>query len=335
MKKHFTLLSLIGREGALCKVHELVRELKVSNVMTSSILTLPADATMHELKDLLREHRISGVPVTAESGAADDEAEDEKEMAGIVSIENLIQALEEGKLDAPIAEFMTREGLIIARAEEPVMEAVKRFEHTGVGRLPVLNDEDKLVGIITRGDVMAALLQALQDVYDEAEQLQAQPKYFFEALESEETNLLLRYHIDADDFSKGGEASARIKQALMRIGASPQLARRVAIATYEAEINLVIHTTKGGFILADVRPSEITIVAQDSGPGIANVEQAQQPGYSTASSHVREMGFGAGMGLSNIERCSDDMTMWSAIGVGTRLQINFDVSPEEAGQDTC
>ncbi len=330
MKKHFTLLSLIGREGALSKVHELVRELKVSHVMTSSILTLPADATMHELKDLMREHRISGVPVTAKSEGAGDE--DEKEMAGIVSIENLIQALEAGKLDAPIAEFMTCEDLIVARTQEPVMEAVRRFEQTGVGRLPVLDDKDNLVGIITRGDVMVALLQALQDVYDETEQLQAQPSYFFEALESEETNLLLRYHIDADDFSKGGEASAKIKQALLRIGASPQLARRVAIATYEAEINLVIHTTKGGFILADVRPSEITIVAQDSGPGIADVEQAQQPGYSTASPQVREMGFGAGMGLNNIKRCSDDMTMWSAIDVGTRLQINFDVSPEETGK---
>ncbi len=330
MKKHFALLSLIGREGALSKVHELVRELKVSRVMTSSVFTLSADATMSELKELLREHRISGVPVIAKSEEADDE--DEQEMVGIVSIENLIQALEEGKLDAPIAEFMTREDLIIARAEEPVMEAVKRFEHTGVGRLPVLDDKDKLVGIITRGDVMAALLRALQDVYDETEQLQAQPKYFFEALESEGTNLLLRYHVEAGDFSKGGEASAKIKQALLRIGASPQLARRVAIATYEAEINLVIHTTEGGFVLADVQPSQITIVAQDSGPGIPDVEQAQQPGYSTATSQVREMGFGAGMGLSNIKRCSDDMNMWSAVGVGTRLQINFDVSPEETGQ---
>jgi CBS domain-containing protein/anti-sigma regulatory factor (Ser/Thr protein kinase) len=330
MKKHFALLSLIGREGALSKVHELVRELKVSRVMTSSVFTLSADATMSELKELLREHRISGVPVIAKSEEADDE--DEQEMVGIVSIENLIQALEEGKLDAPIAEFMTREDLIIARAEEPVMEAVKRFEHTGVGRLPVLDDKDKLVGIITRGDVMAALLRALQDVYDETEQLQAQPKYFFEALESEGTNLLLRYHVEAGDFSKGGEASAKIKQALLRIGASPQLARRVAIATYEAEINLVIHTTEGGFVLADVQPSQITIVAQDSGPGIPDVEQAQQPGYSTATSQVREMGFGAGMGLSNIKRCSDDMNMWSAVGVGTRLQINFDVSPEETGK---
>ena len=330
MKKHFALLSLIGREGALSKVHELVRELKVSRVMTSSVFTLSADATMSELKELLREHRISGVPVIAKSEEADDE--DEQEMVGIVSIENLIQALEAGKLDAPIAEFMTREDLIIARAEEPVMEAVKRFEHTGVGRLPVLDDKDKLVGIITRGDVMAALLRALQDVYDETEQLQAQPKYFFEALESEGTNLLLRYHVEAGDFSKGGEASAKIKQALLRIGASPQLARRVAIATYEAEINLVIHTTEGGFVLADVQPSQITIVAQDSGPGIPDVEQAQQPGYSTATSQVREMGFGAGMGLSNIKRCSDDMNMWSAVGVGTRLQINFDVSPEETGQ---
>ena len=335
MKKHFALLSLIGREGALSKVHELIRELKVSRVMTSSIFTLPADATMGELKELLREHRISGVPVTpkGEGAGEDDEAQEKaKEMVGIVSIENLIQALEAGKLDAPVEDFMTHQNLIVARAQEPVMEAVKRFEHTGVGRLPVLNRKDELVGIITRGDVMAALLRALQDVYDETEQLQAQPQYFFEALESEGTNLLLRYHVKAGDFSKGGEASAKIKQALLRIGAPPQLARRVAIATYEAEINLVIHTTEGGFILADVRPSQITIVAQDSGPGIADVEQAQQPGYSTASSQVREMGFGAGMGLSNIKRCSDDMNMWSAVGVGTRLQINFDVSPEETGQ---
>ena len=134
-----------------------------------------------------------------------------------------------------------------------------------------------------------------------------------------------------NDFAQGGDASAKIKQALLRIGASPQLARRVAIATYEAEVNLIIHTDSGGFILADIQPTEINIVAQDSGPGIPDVELARQPGYSTATPEIREMGFGAGMGLTNIDRCTDKMSLWSAVGVGTRLQMTFRVTPEEAG----
>ena len=211
------------------------------------------------------------------------------------------------------------------------MEALRRFEITGVGRMPVVDGRGKLVGIITRGDITEALLRALQDVYSEAEAIQDRPQHFFEALESENTSLQLRYHVQKGDFSRGGEASAKIKQALLRIGASPQLARRVAIATYEAEINLIIHTDSGGFILADIQPTEINVVAQDSGPGIPDVELARQPGYSTATAEVREMGFGAGMGLTNIDRCTDEMSLWSVVGVGTRLQMTYHVSPEEMG----
>lgn len=275
---------------------------------------------MKHLKDLLREHRISGVPVVEDA-----------ELVGLVSIEDLIHALEERRLDAPIKEYMTSEGLITARAQEPVMEALRRFEETGIGRMPVLDARDKLVGMITRGDITVALLRALQELYAEAEAMQDQPQRFFEALESENTSVQLRYHIEKGDFSLGGDASAKIKRALLRIGASPQLARRVAIATYEAEINLIIHTEGGGLILADIQPTEITVVAQDSGPGIPDVELAKQPGYSTATPEIREMGFGAGMGLTNVARCTDKMSLWSAVGVGTRLQMTFEVSPEEAG----
>ncbi len=319
MKRNFALLTLMGREGALSKIHELIREMNVSQVMTTSLITLPPDALMSELKELMRTHRISGLPVV------EDEA-----MVGIVSVEDLIRALEVGKLESPLREFMTAEEKIVsARTQEPVMEALKRFEKTGVGRIPVLDARGKLAGIITRGDVMEALLKALEELYTEAEMIQGQPQHFFEALESEGTNLLLRYHVKPGDFARGGEASAKIKQALLRIGATPKLARRVAIATYEAEMNLIIHTTAGGFVLADVQPDEINIVAQDSGPGIPDVELARQPGYSTASSEVREMGFGAGMGLVNIERCSDDLNIWSAVDVGTRLQITFKVDGEK------
>ncbi len=321
MKRQIALLGLMGRGGALSKIHELIRELPVSRVMTTALLTLPPDATMMQLKELLREHHISGVPVVGGG-----------RLVGVVSIEDLIHALEVQRLDAPIREFMTSEGLVTAHAQEPVMEALRRFEQMGIGRMPVLDARQKLVGIITRGDITLALLRALQELYTEAETIQDRPQHFFDALESENTSLQLRYRIEKGDFALGGDASGKIKRALLRIGASPQLARRVAIATYEAEMNLIIHSDDGGLVLADIQPTTITVVAQDSGPGIADVELAKQPGYSTATPEVREMGFGAGMGLTNIERCTDKMSIWSAVGVGTRLQMTFLVSPEESGE---
>ncbi|HNT74200.1 MAG TPA: CBS domain-containing protein [Anaerolineae bacterium] len=319
MKDRFALFSLMGREGALSKVHELIREVKVSRVMTSGPLTVSPNATMSEVKELLRQQRISGCPVV-----------EGDTLVGVVSLEDLIHALETQNLDRPVQDFMTHNKLIVAHAQEPVMEALRRFESTGIGRMPVLDGRDRLVGIITRGDITLALLRTLQGVYSEAEALQDRPQHFFEALESERTDLTLRYHVKRGDFARGGEASAKIKQALLRIGASPQLARRVAIATYEAEINLIIHTDEGGFIHADVQPTEILVVAQDPGPGIPDIEMAQQPGYSTATPEVREMGFGAGMGLVNIKRCTDNMSIWSMVGVGTRIQMFFKVSPDEA-----
>ena len=322
MKRQFALLRFVGRGGALSKIHELVREMPVSSVMTGAPFTLPPEATMKELKDLLRKHRISGVPVVEDS-----------ELSGVVSLEDLIHALENQRLDAPLREYMTSEGLVTAHVQEPVMEVLRRFEKTGIGRMPVLDARGKLVGIVTRGDITIALLSALRDLSSEAEAVTERPQHFFEALESENTSLQLRYHVKKGDFSQGGDASAKIKQALLRIGASPQLARRVSIATYEAEINLIIHTDEGGLILADIQPDRIIVVAQDSGPGIADVDRARQPGYSTATAEIREMGFGAGMGLTNIERCADRINLWSAMGVGTRLQMMFDVSPEEVGDD--
>ena len=325
MKRQLAFLGFTGRGGALSKIHELVRELKVSRVMTSSLLSLSPTATMKELEDLLREHRISGAPVVVDS-----------KLVGIVSIEDLIHALEVQRLEAPVSDFMTSEDLVLAYAQEPVMEALRRFEQTGIGRMPVVDARGKLVGIITRGDITMALLRALQDLYTEAEEIQDRAQHFFDALESEATSLQLRYTVEKGNFARGGDASAKIKRALLRIGASPQLSRRVAIATYEAEMNLIIHTDAGGLILADIQPNEITVVAQDSGPGISDVELAKQPGYSTATSEVREMGFGAGMGLTNIQRCTDNMTLWSVEGVGTRLQMNFQVTPSETGEaDSC
>jgi len=103
--------------------------------------------------------------------------------------------------------------------------------------------------------------------------------------------------------------------------------RRVAIAAYEAEMNLIIHTDNGGELIAEIQPEVIRIVATDNGPGIPDIEQAMQPGFSTAPNWIRELGFGAGMGLANIKKCSDSMKLESQVGVGTRLEIVIKVSP--------
>ena len=320
MSQQFSLFSWMQRDWTLSIIHELTYELPVSHAMTRDVRTLPIDAPMRLVKETMRQHQISGIPIM--------QGED---LAGIVSIEDLIRALEQQALDTSVREFMT-EALVTARDEEPLIEALRRLESTGLGRLVVVDEAGALAGILTKGDIVAGLLAALEEAYSKVEQMEQgkEPARFFEAMESDATSLVLRYRVEADNFARGGEASAHIKRALQQIGASPQLARRIAIATYEAEMNLVIHTDNGGYIVAEIRPQQITVVAHDDGPGIPDVERARQPGYSTATERVREMGFGAGMGLTNIERCTDNLEMWSAVGVGTRVEMIFEVPQKHA-----
>jgi anti-sigma regulatory factor (Ser/Thr protein kinase) len=147
--------------------------------------------------------------------------------------------------------------------------------------------------------------------------------HLFEDINSDRTSLILRYSIQQGDFTHGGAASGYIKRALLRLGASPQIARRCGIAIYEAEMNLIIHTTNGGVIRIEIEPHQITMEAYDDGPGIKDIDLAMRPGYSTATEAVRELGFGAGMGLVNISRCVDSMKLESTYGKGTRLRMKL------------
>jgi anti-sigma regulatory factor (Ser/Thr protein kinase) len=128
--------------------------------------------------------------------------------------------------------------------------------------------------------------------------------------------------IKSSDFQASGDGAARIKQVLQKIGFPPNIIRRVAIATYEAEMNMVIHSL-GGEIKATISPDIVTIVARDYGPGIPDIDLAMQEGYSTAPREILEMGFGAGMGLPNICRCADRMTVVSPPGQGTTITIKI------------
>lgn len=130
----------------------------------------------------------------------------------------------------------------------------------------------------------------------------------------------LKFHFDVDgnDFTSAGQASVNIKKNLRQLGLSPEIIRRVSIAMYEGEINMVIHANGG---VADVAVTEdfVEITLADSGPGIADIDQAMQEGFSTATDSVRSLGFGAGMGLPNMKRYSDEMNISSVVGKGTTI----------------
>ena len=128
------------------------------------------------------------------------------------------------------------------------------------------------------------------------------------------------FSIDGDNFTSAGEASVRIKKLLREMGFSPDTIRRVSVAMYEGEINMVIHAN-GGSADVDVYGDRIEIVLADKGPGIPDIDLAMQEGYSTAPDNIRSLGFGAGMGLPNMKRYTDDMRIESALGVGTTIYM--------------
>ena len=132
----------------------------------------------------------------------------------------------------------------------------------------------------------------------------------------------LRFHfeVDGDNFTSAGQASVNVKKNLRQLGIPPEIIRRVSIAMYEGEINMVIHAG-GGRADVNVYEDKIEIVLEDDGPGIANVELAMKEGFSTAPDNIRSLGFGAGMGLPNMKRYADSMDIETELGKGTKITM--------------
>lgn len=137
--------------------------------------------------------------------------------------------------------------------------------------------------------------------------------------------LKLHFVVDGDDFTRAGEASAAVKKTLRQLGVSPDVIRKVAIALYEGEINMVIHAN-GGVIDVTITGEKIEMILKDTGKGIENIELAMQEGYSTAPDAVRNLGFGAGMGLSNMKKNSDAMSIDSTVNVGTTVTMSVNMN---------
>jgi len=301
----------------ISRVEELSYDLKISEVMTRDVKTVSPEMPMSSVLEILRVNRISGTPVL-----------ENENLVGVLSIEDLVRCMEKNELHVPVHQYMSR-AIVSVNAYDSVVKAIETFSTHRKGRLPVVDENGKLVGIITKGDITRGILSALQRDYHEEELRRYRASHLFEDITSDRTSLILRYDIKPRDYTNGGQASSYIKRALLRLGATPQLARQCGIAIYEAEMNLIIHTDHGGVIRVQIEPHRILMQTTDDGPGIADVDKALTPGWSTATQEVRDMGFGAGMGLVNIQRCVDKMTLDSSPGKGTKLLMEIILRPEE------
>ncbi|MEA3224501.1 MAG: CBS domain-containing protein [Planctomycetota bacterium] len=307
-------------DSKISKVQELVYEIRVGDVMKNNVITVGPQSTMSKLGKILREKRISGTPVV-----------DQGKLMGIVSIDDFIRWLAERDKDCAVAEKMTR-NVRTLYADEPIVHAVNKFDQLGFGRFAVIDRRDeKLLGIITKGDIVEGLLKKLDVDYCREQTNHYTGRHFFDDILADKIALHFQYSVTGNDFDRAGENASKLKSTLHRLGLAPRIVRRVAIATYEAEMNVVIYTD-GGEIRVRIEPHRILVRVEDSGPGIPDIEKALQPGYSTAPEWVRELGFGAGMGLVNIRKCATKMGLRSVVGKGTRLRINISIDEGVASE---
>jgi len=300
---------------SITRVEALAYELKVKEAMTRNMLVVAPDETVAQSLAQLQQQQALGACVVSHG-----------ELVGTIALHDVIRALQQHDLEAPIRQYMTPKPTTVC-PDDLVIEAIELFSQVQTDHLPVVDDKGCLVGIITKGDVASGLLKAVESDYQEEDVRRYRASHLFEDIVSDRTSLILRYRVWPRDFVNGGMASAHVRQALLRLGASLEVARRCAIAIYEAEMNLVIHTVNGGLLRAEIQPHMIFVEALDDGPGIEDIALAMQPGYTTTPEEIRALGFGAGFGLTNIERCVDKMWLKSTPTGGTRLEMWIYLQP--------
>jgi CBS domain-containing protein/anti-sigma regulatory factor (Ser/Thr protein kinase) len=294
-------------------VSELLYQFKVRDVMTRDVYTVGPDNTLRDVQKIMREKKISGVPVV-----------DGDTLLGIISLDDIIRALDFGDIEKPVSQKMTRNVITISDHVSTV-KALDEMDKVGFGRLPVLDKSHRLVGILTHWDVVRKLLEMLQEVAMQAEKRERSLHTPESHIEEHKEVSVLEFAVGKDDFENAGSASSQVKKQLQQRDVPPAIIRRVAVAMYEAEINIIIHSL-GGTLTVWIYTDYIRVIASDRGPGITDIDQAMREGYSTASAKVREMGFGAGMGLPNIKRCSDRFNLTSSPGVSTEITFEIDLN---------
>ena len=280
---------------------ELIYQLKIKDVMKTAVITGKKSDSMRYIQALMRENCITGVPIV-----------EDNHLVGLVSMDDIITALDSGLIDSSAQERMTRQ-VIVLEDDMPLSFAISYLNKYQYGRYPVINKKNELVGILTSKDVVGTLLVEMNREVLRLEKLHnnvvGAPERYSE----------MEFTIKQYDFELAGRVSTEIKKALKQRSIDPKIVRRVAIASYELEINQVVHSN-GGTMRCIINPDKIIIIAKDSGPGIADINLALTEGWSTANEWIRSLGFGAGMGLANTKRVSDEFAIDSEAGKGTTVQ---------------
>ncbi len=300
-----------GADDSPLVIMELLQRLRVKDVMKKAeqIVSCTRAETMRDAQQKMKANRISGLPI-AEHGR----------LFGIVSMNDIIGALEGGWINEACGRHMAT-SLVVLEDDMPLAFALKFFQNYTFGRFPVLDKARRLVGLISQRDVTRALLVELSRELERLER-----KNIAEDKRVGDDGLpyyeMRQFVVVRNDLSNAGKASAAIKQMLKDHKVDSRLTRRVAVAAYELEINICIHSV-GGTLTFILSKDGAMIVAKDSGPGIADVEWACRDGTSTANDWIRSLGFGAGMGLANSKRVSDEFNISSTMGKGTTVTCNF------------
>lgn len=283
----------------------LVYELRVRDAMSAPPITAAPTDSLRTIQHLMKQHRFSGVPITPNG-----------RLVGLVSIEDIISALDHGYINDPAEKHMSTH-LVTVRDHYSLLRAVAEFDRHGFGRFPVIDTSDRLVGMLTRGDVTTCLMHHLEKRAEDALAHEA-ALLAAQTADAAAHRFVLRAPVKTGDYDSAGRISQRMRQVLRERAIDPDIRRRAAVVAYEAETNIIIHSL-GGEVVVTIDPDRVVIEATDVGPGIESVEQALQEGWSTAGRLPRELGFGAGMGLPNIKRCSDKLDIQST-DHGTRLR---------------
>ncbi len=293
----------IDTDGGPQVVLELIYRLKVRDVMTRDPVTASPSDTLRTVQGLMRDRGITGVPIVEQG-----------RLAGLVSIGDIIEALDGGWIDEQAGGRMTS-SVIVLEEDMPLNFAISWLNRYGFRRFPVLDRDGALTGIVTAADIIRALLVEMNR---EVERLEAGLARDREpgGPEGAGRSATIAFPTRRWDFESAGKASAELKKALKERGVDPGAVRRAAVASYELELNQVIHS-QGGVMEFRLVPGEVTITARDTGPGIPDLEAALTEGFSTANDWIRSLGFGAGLGLPNAKRSSDEFSIDSAPGRGT------------------
>lgn len=293
---------IVPVDGEPLVLLELIQRMKVRDVMSTQLACVPRSATMHDVQELMRKKKISGVPV-----------EENGRFFGLVSIDDIIRALSGGYINDPCSDHMTTK-LVVLEDDMPLSFALRYFGRYHYGRFPVINRDQRLVGIICQRDINRALLVELSR---ELNRLETRA----ESSEDMTTGVyvLREFPICKFDFENAGKAANQIKKVLQEKHIPPKIIRRIAVAAYELEINLCVHSD-GGVLTWQIINGDSVIEARDAGPGIEDVEWACRDGTSTANEWIRSLGFGAGMGLANVKRVSDEFEISSKKGSGTTVK---------------